>query len=77
MEHYLNALNEESLKIGFKIREGKPNYKINIGTIENLQTDETETEKVTDYKYLGQITVMENRTRQEVSISRMECFWKV
>ena len=47
----------------------------NIDTTDNLQIYMTEIEKMTNYKYLGQTTAMENRTKQEVSIrikNRME-----
>ena len=38
----------------------------NIDTIDKLQIDGTEIENVTNYKYLGQLIAMENRTKQEV-----------
>ena len=40
----------------------------NIDSTDNIHTDGTEIEKVTNYKYLGQTIAMENRTRQEVLI---------
>ena len=53
MEHHLNTVNEESVKIGLKIHRGKTKYMTNIDTTENIQINKTEIEKVTNYKYLG------------------------
>ena len=48
----------------------------NIDTTDNMQINGTEIEKMTNYKYLRQTTVMENRTKQEVSI-RIKAGWSV
>ena len=48
----------------------------NIDTTDNIQINGTEIEKVTNYKYLGQTIVMENSTKQEVSI-RIKAGWSV
>ena len=48
----------------------------NTDTADNIPTDGTEIEKVTNYKYLGQTRAMEKRTRQEVSI-RIKAGWSV
>ena len=81
MEHQLNTVNEESLKkIGLKIQTGKTNFMSNIDATDNIQINGTETEKVTNYKYLGQTIAMENITKQEVSIrikAGWSGFWKV
>ena len=45
-------------------------------TTDTIQINGTETEKVTNYKYLGQTTAMENSTKQEVSI-RIKAGWSV
>ena len=45
-----------------------------IHITDNIQIDETEIEKVTNYRYLGQTIVMANRKRQEVSM-RIEAEW--
>ena len=74
MEHQLIAVNEESLKIGLKIYKGKTIFMTNIDTTDNIQINGTETEKVTNYKYLGQTIPMENSTTQEVSI-RIKAGW--
>ena len=74
MEHQLNTVNEESLKIGLKIHKGKTKFMTNIDTTDNIQIDETETEKVTTYRYLGQTIALENRKKQEVSI-RIKAGW--
>ena len=76
MEHQLNTVNEESLKIGFKIHKGKTKFMTNVDTKDNIQINGTEKEKVTNYKYLRQTIAMENRTKQEVSI-RIKAGWSV
>ena len=68
MEHQLNTVNKESLKIGLKIHNGKTKFMTNIDTADNIQIGRTEIEKVTRYKYLGKTIAMENRTKQEASI---------
>ena len=68
IEHQLNTVNEESLKIGLKIQKGKTKFITNIDTTDKIQINGTEIEMVTNYKYLGQTIAMENRTKQEVSI---------
>ena len=80
VEHQLITLNEESLKIGLKIHKGKTKFMTNTDTTDNIQINGTETEKVTNYKYLGQTIAMENSTKQEVSIrikAGWSVFWKV
>ena len=69
-------MNAESLKIGLKLHEGKAKFMATIDTTDNIQIDGTETEKVTNCKYLGQTTAMENRTRQEV-LMRVKAGWSV
>ena len=54
MEHQLNIVNEESLKIGLKIHQEKTKFRTDIDTTDNVQINGTEIEKVTNYKYLGQ-----------------------
>ena len=76
MEHQLIMVNEESLKIGLKIHKRKTKFMTNIDTTDNIQINGTEIEKVTNYKYLGQILAMENSTKQEVSI-RIKAGWSV
>ena len=68
MEHQLITVNEESLKIGLKIHEGKTKFMTSIDTTDNIQINGTEIEKVTNYKYLGQTIAMENSMKQEVLI---------
>ena len=78
-EHQLNAVNEESLKTGLKICKRKQQttkFMTNIDTTDNIKINGTETERVTNYKYLGQTIAMENRTKQEVSI-RIKEGWGV
>ena len=48
----------------------------NTDTTDNIQTNGTEIEKVTNYKYLGQTITMENSTKQDVSI-RIKAGWSV
>ena len=54
----------------------KQNFMKNIDTTDNLQINGTKIEKVTNYNYLGQTIVMENRTKQGVSI-RIKAGWNV
>ena len=68
MEHQLNTVNEENLKVGLKINKGKTKFMTNIDTTDNIQINGTEIEKATNYKYLGQTIAMENRRKQEASI---------
>ena len=68
MEHQLITVNEESLKIGLKIHSRKTKFMTNIDSTDNIQINRTKIENVTNYKYSGQTTAMENRTKQEVSI---------
>ena len=78
MEHQLNTVNEESLKIGLKTHKGKTKFMANIDTTDNMQINGTEIEKVTSYKYLGQKNSngKQNNTRSfNQNKSRMECFW--
>ena len=52
----------------------------NIDITNNIPIDGTETEKVTNNKYLGQKLGMENRTREKGLIrikARRSVFWKV
>ena len=74
VEHHLNTVNEDSLKIGLQIHKSK--FVTNIDTTDNIQMDGTEIEKVTNYKYLGQTMAMENRTKQELAI-RIKAGWSV
>ena len=76
MEYLLNAVIEESLKIGLKIHKGKTRFMTNIDTTDNIKINGTEIEKVTNYKYLGQTIAMENSTKQDVSI-RIKAGWSV
>ena len=76
MEHQLSAVNEESLKTGLTIHTGKTKFVTNIDTTDTIQIDGTETENVTNYKYLEQTIAMENRTKQEVSI-RIKAGWSL
>ena len=47
MEHQLNTVNEESLKIGLKVHKGKTKFMTNIDTTESIQINATDIEKVT------------------------------
>ena len=72
MEHQSNTVHEESLKTGLKIHKAKTKFMTKINTTDNIQINGTEIEKVTNYKYLGQTTAMENGTKQEVSIRKKQ-----
>ena len=45
MNHVLNTLNEENLKIGFRINEGENDDKILLTHIDNIQIDGADIEK--------------------------------
>ena len=53
MEHQLNMVNEESLKIGLKTHERKPKLTTNTNMTDNIQIDAAEIEEVANYEYLG------------------------
>ena len=72
VERQLITVIEESLKTGFKTHTGKTKCMTNIDTKDNIQINGTETEKVTNYKYLGQTIAMEKK----VSI-RIKAGWSV
>ena len=69
-------MNKGSIKIGLKTHTGKTRFMTNIDTTDNIQIDGTETDRVTNYKYLGQTIAKENRTKQEVSIG-IKTEWSV
>ena len=68
MESQLNKLNTESNKIGLKIHRGKTKSMTNYESDKEVQIANEKIEKVTKYKYLGQNTVFENKTKEEVAI---------
>ena len=76
MEHQLNIVNEENLKIGLKIHNGKTKLMTHIDTTDNIQINGIEIEKVTNYKHLGRTIAMESRTKQDVSI-KIKAEWSV
>ena len=59
MEHHLNTVNEESLKIGLEMYGGKTKFITNIDTTDNIHTDGTEIGKATNYRYRVGTTTME------------------
>ena len=63
MESQLNKLNTESNKIGLKIHRGKTKFMTNYESDKEVQIANEKIEKVTKYKYLGQNTVVENKTK--------------
>ena len=73
MEEQLNMINDESKNIGLKIHRGKTKYMTNFNT--NKKTVEnTEIEKVEEYRYLGQIIEMKDKTLKEVQ-KRIRAGW--
>ena len=54
MEEQLNMINDESKKIGLKIHRGKTKYMTNFNTNKKIIVENTEIEKVEEYRYLGQ-----------------------
>ena len=74
MEKQLNMINEESKKISLKIHRGKTKYMMNFNSKKKIIVDETEIEKVNEYKYLGQTIAMEDTTPNEVK-ARIRSSW--
>ena len=68
MESQLNKLNTESNKIGLKIHRGKTKFMTNYESDKEVQIENQKIEKVKNYKYLGQNTVFENKTKEEIAI---------
>ena len=75
MEHESNTIRKKE-KIGLKIHKEKAKCMTSIDITYNIRIDRTETEKVTNYKYLGQTTAMESRTRQKVLV-KIRAGWSV
>ena len=67
MESQLNKLNTESNKIGLKIHRGKTKFMTNYESDREVQIENKKIEKVKNYKYLGQNTVFENKTKEEIN----------
>ena len=77
MEHQLNTVYEDSLKIGLKIHKEIAKFMTNIDATDNMQINWAEIEKLTNYKYLGQTiaTEKQNKTRSfDQDKSRMRMF---
>ena len=66
MEEQLNMINDESKKIGLKIHRGKTKYMTNFNTKKKIIVENTEIEKVEEYRYLGQNIEMKDKTLTEV-----------
>ena len=76
MERQLNMINDESKKIGLKIHRGKTKYMTNFNTNKKILVENTEIEKVDEYKYLGQNIEMRDKTAKEVQ-KRIRAAWSV
>ena len=74
MEKHLNSLNSESLKVGLKILKGKTKYMTNHAHSEDILIDQQKTEKVTDFKYLGQNTHLKDTTKEVIYV-RVRAAW--
>ena len=72
MEHQLITVKEESLTIALKIHKGQTKFMTNIDTIDNIQINGIEIEKVTNNRNGKQ----HKRRSFNQNKSRMECFWK-
>ena len=73
MEHLLNTVTEESLKTGLKTHEGKTKFMTNIDKTYNIQTNRTETEKMTNHKHLEQTIAMEGRKKELSKRTKAGC----
>ena len=65
MGNHLNRLNSKSLEVGLKIGKGKTKYMTNHADTEDILFDQEKLEKVTDFKYLGQTTHLEDTTQEK------------
>ena len=74
MGKHLNNLNSESLKVGLKIHKGKTKYMTNHADSEDTLIDQQKMEKVTEFKYLRQITHLKDTTKEEI-YARMRAAW--
>ena len=74
MEKHLNNINSESLKVGLKIHKGKTKYMTNHADSEDILTEQQKTEKVTEFKYLGQTTHLKDTTKEEI-YARIRAAW--
>ena len=74
MEEQLNMINDESKKIGLKIHRGKTKYMTNFNTNKKIIVENTEIEKVEEYRYLGQNIEMKDKTLKEVQ-KRIRAGW--
>ena len=70
----MNSLNSESLKVGLKILKGKTKYMTNHAHSEDILIDQQTTEKVTDFKYLGQNTHLKDTTKEVIYV-RVRAAW--
>ena len=81
MEKSLNTINSESLRIGIRIQKGKTKYMTNYADSDLILIDQEEIEKVTNFKYLRQITLLKETTitKEEINASfsaAWSCFGK-
>ena len=67
-------INDESKKIGLKIHRGKTKYMTNFNTKKKIIVENTEIEKVEEYRYLGQNIEMKDKTLTEVQ-KRIRAGW--
>ena len=65
-QYTVDLINDESKKIGLKIHRGKTKYMTNFNTNKKIIVENTEIEKVEEYKYLGQNIEMKDKTLKEV-----------
>ena len=70
------VFNSESLKVGLKIHKGKTKYMTNHADSEDILIllDQQKIEKVTEFKYLGQNTHLEDTTKEEI-YARIRAAW--
>ena len=74
-EKHLNSLNSESPKFGLKIHKGKKKCTTNHASTEDTQTEqEKNKKKVTEFKYLGEITHLKDTTKEEMC-ARIRAAW--
>ena len=74
MEKHLNNLNSESMKVDLKIHKGKTKYMTSHADSKDILIDQQKTEKVIEFKYLGQTTHLQDTTKEEI-YARIRAAW--
>lgn len=71
-------LREASEEMGLGINFSKTKVMSNIPALGEIKLNDVKIERVTEYRYLGQVISFENKTEKEIKIRRAEArkaFW--